>query len=59
MAPVSLHEGAPAMAQDDRIDRTALIFVVLTAIFLLVLTYTIFPRHEAGSSSPAATQQKK
>jgi hypothetical protein len=43
------------MAQDDQIDRTALIFVVLTAIFLLVLAYTIFPRHEAGAPSPAAS----
>lgn len=54
------------MAQDDQIDRTGLTFVVLTAIFLLVLTYTIFPRHEAGApaasgstSSPAAAPQKK
>jgi hypothetical protein len=51
------------MAQADQIDRTALIFVVLTAIFLLVLTYSIFPRHEgpatSPSATPAATQQKK
>jgi len=46
------------MARDEHIDRTALTFVVLATIFILVLAYTIFPRQEApasgsGQSSPA------
>ncbi|HJZ44150.1 MAG TPA: hypothetical protein VJ233_10540 [Hyphomicrobiaceae bacterium] len=55
------------MAHDDRIDRTALTFVVVMTIFILTLAYVIFPRHDApsGSSpsmsgtSPAAAPQKK
>jgi hypothetical protein len=43
------------MARDDHIDRTALTFVVLAAIFLLVLGYTIFPRHEEGGASPSSS----
>ncbi len=39
------------MARDDSIDRTALTFVVLATIFILVLAYTIFPRQEAPSAS--------
>jgi hypothetical protein len=42
------------MARDDGIDRTALIFVTLTAIFLLVLAYSIFPRPEATSAGGSA-----
>ena len=62
------------MARDDRIDRTALTFVVVMLIFILTLGYVIFPRHDAPSSSspsmsgsgpsspgtnPAAAPQKK
>jgi hypothetical protein len=53
--------------RDDHIDRTALIFVVLVAIFIFALAYTIFPRHEeggasapaSGSATPAAAPGKK
>jgi hypothetical protein len=41
--------------RDDRIDRTALTFVVLVAIFLFALAYTIFPRHEEGGASAPAS----
>jgi hypothetical protein len=41
------------MAHDDRIDRTALTFVVLTLIFLVTLGYVIFPRHDAPSAPPS------
>ena len=62
------------MARDDRIDRTALTFVVVMLIFILTLGYVIFPRHDAPSGSspsmsgsgpsspgtnPAAAPQKK
>jgi len=49
--------------RDDHIDRTALTFVVLAAIFLFALAFTIFPRHEEGgatspATAPAAAQKK-
>jgi hypothetical protein len=62
------------MARDDHIDRTALTFVVIMAIFVATLAYIIFPRHEVPSAppssmsgsgpsspvtNPAATPQKK
>jgi hypothetical protein len=39
------------MAKDERSDPTFTVFVVLTAIFLVVLMYVTFPRHEAPSPS--------
>ena len=52
------------MAHDDHIDKTALTFVIVMAIFVATLAYVIFPRHDAPYSapsapSPAAAPQKK
>ena len=54
------------MAHDDHadhVDKTALTFVIVMTIFIAVLAYTIFPRHEAptsaGGSGPSASGTKK
>ena len=46
------------MAQDhpaDHLDKTALTFVILMAIFIAALAYTIFPHHDAPTASPSAS----
>ena len=43
------------MTRDEHIDKTALTFVIIMAIFVVALAYTIFPRHEAPTAAPAAS----
>ncbi len=43
------------MARDDRIDRTALVFVTVMLIFLFTLGYVIFPRHDAPTTASPGT----
>ncbi len=42
------------MAHADHVDKTALTFVIVMTIFIAVLAYTIFPRHEAPTAPPSA-----
>jgi hypothetical protein len=45
------------MEKSERSDPTFTVFVVLTTIFLVVLMYVTFPRHEAPApTSPSATE---
>ena len=45
------------MEKDERSDPTFTVFVVLATIFLVVLMYVTFPRHEGPvPSSPGAME---
>jgi hypothetical protein len=44
------------MEKSERSDPTFTVFVVLTTIFLAVLMYVIFPRHEAAAPTSSATE---
>jgi len=43
------------MEKPERSDRTFPIFVVLSAIFLVVLMYVTFPRQDAAAPASSST----
>jgi hypothetical protein len=45
------------MDKGERSDPTFTVFVILASVFLIVLMYVTFPRHEGPTpSSPGATE---
>jgi hypothetical protein len=47
------------MEKGERSDPTFTVFVVLATIFLVVLMYVTFPRHDAPApTSPTATESQ-